>query len=469
MSTSITVRRFLDTQGVPYTVTRIRRGDDGRLLSEGREIPPASIAKAVILKDIRGMLMAVFPITRRLSLNTLNRQLHRRLEPASEADYRGVFADCAPGLLPALGEAYGFETIIDDSLLDQNHVYLASGNAGELIRLSGADFQLLHSNAWYGNTFSSIAEGPMRKRPASETPLPPATGPDDSGIMPIADMRRRIERINELPAMPSLAQRIIQLNANPYAHAEDLAKLVERDPSLSAQIVRYAQSPFYGYPGKIASVRQAISRVLGYDMVMNMALGIAAARPFKLPLDGPLGLAEFWRHATYSATLIQSLCKIVPRDKRPRPGTAYLTGLLHNFGFLLLGHLFPKEFNLLSKALCKEPEIPVVEQEQRLLGISHMEMGSWLMEAWNMPEEILVTQREHHNTAYDGPHASYVHLLLISDALLKSHEIGEASSNELPQRSLLALGLSEEDAMGVLESTIENRKSIDTMARQLVA
>ncbi len=469
MSTSITVRRFLDTQDVPYSVTRISRGENGKLFSEGKEIPSASIAKAVILKDIRGMLMAVFPITHRLSMNTLNHQLHRRLEPADTADYHSVFADCTPGLLPALGEAYGFETIIDDSLLDQNHVYLASGNAGELIRLSGADFQLLHSNAWYGNTFSSISEGPMQKKSPGGTPPAPTAGPNDSGIIPIADMRRRIERINELPAMPSLAQRIIQLNANPYAHAEDLAKLVERDPSLSAQIVRYAQSPFYGYPGKIASVRQAISRVLGYDMVMNMALGIAAARPFKLPVDGPLGLGEFWRHATYSATLMQSLCKIIPREKRPRPGTAYLTGLLHNFGFLLLGHLFPKEFNVLSKAIRKEPEIPVVEQEQRLLGISHMEMGGWLMEAWNMPEEILVTQREHHNTAYDGPHANYVHLLLISGALLKSHEIGEASSSELPERSLLALGLSEEDAIGVLENTIENRESLDTMARQLVA
>jgi len=467
MSTSITVRRFLDTQDVPYSVARISRGKDGKLLSDGEEIPPTSIAKAVILKDIRGMLMAVFPITHRLSLNALNRQLHRRLEPAEVADYRNVFADCGPGLLPALGEAYGFETIIDDSLLDQEHVYLASGNAGELIRLSGPDFQLLHSNAWYGNTFSSITEEPAQKQAAEAKKREDATG--DGGITPAAAMRRRIERVTELPAMPTLAQKIIQLNANPYAHAEDLAKLVERDPSLSAQIVRYAQSPFYGYPGKIASVRQAISRVLGYDMVMNMALGIAAARPFKLPLDGPLGLGEFWRHATYSATLMQALCNAMPRDRRPRPGTAYLTGLLHNFGFLLLGHLFPKEYNTLSNALRREPETPVVELEQRLLGISHMEMGEWLMEAWHMPEEILVTQREHHNPAYDGPHASYVHLLLISDTLLKSHEIGEASSHELPAPSLRALGLSEDEAMGVLEATIENRESLDTMARQLVA
>lgn len=464
MSISITVRRFLDNQDIAYTVLPIRRGDDGRLYSGELPVEADSVAKAVILKDVRGMLMAVFPITHRLNLAELNRQLHRRLVPAPAEDYHGVFADCRNGLLPALGEAYGFETIIDDSLLDRDHVYLASGNPGELIRLAGADFQELHSNAWYGNTFSNIAESASGKAPATK-----AGAETTPSSLSAAEMRRRIEQVTELPALPSMAQKIFQLNANPYAHAEDLAKLVERDPSLSAQIIRYAQSPFYGYPGKIASVRQAISRVLGYDMVMNMALGIAAARPFKIPREGPLGLNAFWRHATYSATLMQSLCNAVPREKRPRLGTAYLVGLLHNFGFLLLGHLFPREQALLDAALRKQPEVPVNVQEQQLLGVTHTELGGWLMQAWNMPEEILVSQREHHNPDYDGPHANYVHLLLLSDALLKGHEIGDADSSELPAKSLAALGLEEAEAQNILERLIESREALDAMARQLVA
>jgi HD-like signal output (HDOD) protein len=174
--------------------------------------------------------------------------------------------------------------------------------------------------------------------------------------------------------MPSLAQKIMQLNANPYAHADDLAKLVEKDPSLAAQIIRYAQSPFYGYQGKISSIRQAISRVLGYDMVMNIALGVASARPFKIQLDGPIGLNAFWRHATYSATVAQSLCGLIPREHRPQPGTAYLAGLLHNFGFLVLGHSFPEEFTKLHNAIIKEPETPIIELEQRILGVTHTEV-----------------------------------------------------------------------------------------------
>ena len=469
MSTSITVRRYLDAQDVRYSIVKCPVDAQGSWQGDIGDISPNSVARAMILKDVSGLVMAVLPITHSLRLDDLNRQLHRKLRLAEEVDYRGIFADCSPGILPALGEAYSFETVIDDSLLDQNFVYVASGNTGELVRITGQDFQLLHSNAWYGNTFSQISEPRETKQQKGESvPVQKTINPDVSTTS-VANLRQRIERITELPAMPSLAQKIIQLNANPYAHAEDLAKLVEKDPSLTAQIVRYAQSPFYGYQGQVASVRQAISRVLGYDMVMNISLGVAAARPFKLPPEGPLGLNAFWRHATYSAALTQALATAVPREHRPRPGTAYLAGLLHNFGFLLLGHLFPKEYAVLHQAVMNEPETPIVEMEQRLIGATHMEMGAWLMDAWNMPQEILVVQREHHNLDYDGPHAVYVRLVALADRLLKGLDMGDAASDELPDNLLATVGLDAGQVAKVLERMVESRDELDTMARQLVA
>jgi HD-like signal output (HDOD) protein/prolyl-tRNA editing enzyme YbaK/EbsC (Cys-tRNA(Pro) deacylase) len=473
MSTSITVRRYLDKQDVQYSIISCPVDEQGRWQGDIGDISPFRVARAMILKDISGLVMAVLPITHRLKLDALNRQLHRKLKPADESDYRGVFADCSPGILPALGEAYNFETVIDDSLLDQDFVYVASGNAGELVRITGEDFQLLHSNAWYGNTFSQISERRAAQQKAEQEAKARQAKQEavveEIEAVPMATMRQRIERITQLPAMPSLAQKIIQLNANPYAHAEDLAKLVEKDPSLSAQIVRYAQSPFYGYQGKVASVRQAISRVLGYDMVMNIALGVAAARPFKVVVDGPLGLNAFWRDATYNAALTQALCNVVPREQRPRPGTAYLAGLLHNFGFLLLGHLFPKEFAALHRAVSQEPETPIVELEQRVVGVTHMEMGAWLMEAWNMPQEIIVVQQEHHNPYYEGPHANYVHVVALANHLLKGLDMGDAETEELPAGLLASVGLGAEQVASVLERTVESRDELDTMARQLVA
>jgi len=458
MSTSITVRRFLDKQDVRYASIAVP--DEFEEISQNgmKNIKANQIAKAVILKDLRGMLMAVLPGPNNLDVDALNRQLHRNLAVAPSEDYKGIFADCSPSIIPPLGEAYGFETIIDDGLLDKELIYFASGNPNELVRISGHDFQLLHSNAWYGNTFSHIVDDSTHESPA-ENQL------ESPGIK----IKQKIQRTTNLPTMPGMAKKIIQLNTNPYAHAEDLAKLIEKDPSLAAQVIRYAQSPLYGYRGKIASVRQAISRVLGYDLVMNISLGIAATRPFKIASDGLLGLHAYWRHATYSATLAQGLCNCVPKAQRPNPGTAYLCGLLHNFGFLLLGYLCPDEFAVLNTAVRKDPDTPILAHEQKLLDVTHNEIGKWLMESWNLPQEIIVSVTEHHNENYTGPHAEYASLVLLSNKLLKSHNIGDENNDDISLLMLESLGISEDQAYSVLEKTLEGREDLESMARQLAA
>ncbi len=469
MSTSITIRRYLDKQDVRYATISCP-GDQRDILRFGTDtIPPQQIAKAVILKDLRGMLMAVLPGSHNLNLDALNRQLHRNLQLADIEDYSSIFNDCSPTATPPLGEAYGFETIVDDSLLDQDLVYFLSGNSNEFVRISGLDFQLLHSNAWFGNAFSQIREDQTKSAAAEPASASPDSSQDHAPFTPANKIRAQIEKLTNLPPMPTMAQKILQLNANPYAHAEDLARLIEKDPSLSAQIVRYAQSPLYGYQGNLSSVRQAISRVLGYDLVMNIALGIAASRPFKNSPHGALGLKNYWRHATYSAALVQALSLVMPRKQRPRPGTAYLCGLLHNFGFLLMGYLYPKEFALLNNAVADDPDTSIIEHEKKLLGVTHCEVGSWLMEAWNMPKEISIAIAEHHNPAYNGPDAEYARMVFLSDALLKRNDIGDADSHELPLALIEELGLLEQQVENALEKTIQGSEQLENMAKQLAA
>lgn len=290
------------------------------------------------------------------------------------------------------------------------------------------------------------------------------------------EIRRRIEQVYELPPMPEMARRVLQLRNNPDASISDLAGIVELDPSLAAQVVRYAASPFYAFRGKINSIHDAITRVLGFDMVMNMALGLATGKSFQNPCDGPLGLHAFWRHAVYSATLVQALAKRMPPASRPQPGVVYLAGLLHNFGFLLLGHLFPPEFKLLNKLVAAHPESPVTAlekcvlgmgQAQNLLEMGHAQIGSWLMQSWQMPEEIIITLREHHNPAYTGDHAVFPHLIMVADHVLKGREIGDAPDACLPPLSLEMIGLEEDAVFEIAEHLFEDCTSLDMMARQL--
>lgn len=290
------------------------------------------------------------------------------------------------------------------------------------------------------------------------------------------EIRRKIERVYELPPMPEMARQVLELRQNPDADIADLAEIVELDPSLAAQVVRYASSPFYGYRGKINSIHDAITRVLGFDLVMNMALGLATGKSFSNLCDGPLGLKAFWRHAVYSAALAQAIVRKMPREKRPEMGMAYLAGLLHNFGFLLLGHLFPPEFKLLNKLVIAHPDSPVTALEKCVLGMGqaqevlemgHAQMGAWLMQSWKMPDEIVVTVREHHNPDYAGDHAVYAHLVLLTDHLLKRHGIGDAADGELPAASLNRVGVGEEQLAELTEDLIDNSGDLDSMARNL--
>ncbi len=286
---------------------------------------------------------------------------------------------------------------------------------------------------------------------------------------PLLNIKARIAKLDRLPTMPKMAQEVIQLGANPQASISDLVKIVEMDPSLAAQVMRYASSPFFSYRGKVDSVHTAVSRVLGFSMVMNLALGVTTARPFKLPKNVPLNIDAFWRHAIYSAALTQALSGELADDVRPPAGLAYLAGLLHNFGHLLVGHLFRKEFLILNKFIIAEPEKELVEIEKQIFGYEHGQIGAWLMHVWKLPEELIVATREHNNLNYQGQHAIYPQLVALSDRLLKEYDIGDAPNSSIPQSLLQSLDIGDYQARMVVNRVMEGCEGLDTMARQLAS
>src|SRR5690554_7026234 len=91
-------------------------------------------------------------------------------------------------------------------------------------------------------------------------------------------IKQRLSETIDLPPLPEIANRIIELRTNPNASPADLAKAVELDPSLAAQVLNWSRSPFYGVQGEINTIEEAIVRVLGFDLVLNLALGLALGR-----------------------------------------------------------------------------------------------------------------------------------------------------------------------------------------------
>lgn len=151
MAVAKTVVEYLDHRAIPYAIVTHPPTPSTRATAARSQLPPESIAKAVVLSDDNGCVMAVLPANRYLNVHTLSRKLRRDLHLVDEQRLCQMFRDCALGAIPPLGPAYGITTVVDDQLVGQPHVYFEAGDHEELIRVSGDEFIALLRNARYAS------------------------------------------------------------------------------------------------------------------------------------------------------------------------------------------------------------------------------------------------------------------------------------------------------------------------------
>jgi len=283
------------------------------------------------------------------------------------------------------------------------------------------------------------------------------------------DIRQYIEAIIQLPPMPQVAVDILALKGNNSASAADLASIIERDPSLTAQVLRYANSPLYAYKGKIRSVKEAIARVLGFELVMNMAIGLSLNSCFKIPKHGPFGLDAFWLRSVYTAVLSDRLCKMLPVSQRPKAGAAYLAGLLHDIGFLVIGHHFNNEYRMLSAKMAENDELVVTDVEREILGVTHMDIGAWLIRQWQLPDDIVTVIEQHHNEHYAGEHEMLVAVIQAADRLAVPFDVRSRSYSRVPESILQTLGLGVDEILEAYKGFVMSWIDLDSIAKQLAA
>lgn len=291
--------------------------------------------------------------------------------------------------------------------------------------------------------------------------------PKSKNFTPPMDMRDGITAIKALPPLPGSAVRLIKLMSDPRADARKLAEIIELDPLLTAQIIRWASSSLYGYRGKITSVEEAVVRVLGFNFVLDLALGLAVLAPLKAPKEGAVGTKMFWIQALAGSHLMKKLAEQMPPPSRPPQQEIFLAALLHNIGFPLLGHQFGAEFSYLSTLIKANPGLLIFNLENFAFGVNHAEIGAWLMKAWGMPRPIVDVVYHHHNPCYRGENHQLALLTYLSDCLLGQAGIGDAANQTCPDELWVTLQLDEALCGQILDSersALEKLVAADNLA-----
>ena len=445
---------YLLQRGIEYQLLRNKYDDNQQSVVNEFGMNPSLTAQAQLMQDEYGVVLVITPRNRRLAPHKLQQLLERNMQPADELLPRQLFhCDdiCAIAPLPLIT---GMKAVVDSSLQQQQLVCFEANERTLMACVSIQAFMQLHHNSQWAD----ISE----EGSASETPAA-ATAQNDK----VGNLQQRLLTLRELPPANDLTQALLDIVKDPNASVERLAQVIETDASLSAQILRHARSPYYAYGGEIDSVADAITKVLGFDTVLMTSLAIASGKTLQIPREGRIGKQALCRHSLYSAVLARSLCRHIPKELGVAPGTAYLTALMQNIGFLLLGHRLRTDYEQLCRAIEENPETPLLQLEDKTLGINHAQIGTWLMRSWNMPDELTVAVRQHHNLVYRGEHASYVQLIALVNTLLKQHNIGD-SPNLHPLGMLLkALSIPEEKALIEVEKLLAQSDELDQLASSL--
>ncbi len=147
MAIAMTLEHYFQRTGLPYELVAHPYADTSLAVAEQAHIPADKMVKSVILEDEAGYVVAVCPASKKISLGRLYHQINRRLRMADESEISDLIGDCVLGAVPPLGDLYGAEIVLDDSLLDESDVYIEAGDHEELIHLDADSFEQMMKHA----------------------------------------------------------------------------------------------------------------------------------------------------------------------------------------------------------------------------------------------------------------------------------------------------------------------------------
>lgn len=249
-------------------------------------------------------------------------------------------------------------------------------------------------------------------------------------------MRKLIGEMESLPSLPTLYSEIVEKVRDPEVTIEDLAETITKDISMTAKILKLVNSAFFGLGREISSVSEAIS-YLGIETVKSLVLTVNAFSQFEGAKLKAVSLEEIWSHSLAVASGAKQIAKAEGCSARVQE-EAFVAGMLHDLGKLILGLNFPAEYVEVSrKAVGGESWL---EAERSSFGLDHADVGGALIGLWGLPGPVVETIALHHRpTASAAKEFSPLAAVIVADGLARNPDtggIGEAEAKYLEEIGL---------------------------------
>jgi HD-like signal output (HDOD) protein len=204
-------------------------------------------------------------------------------------------------------------------------------------------------------------------------------------------LERILSRVGDLPAMPATAAEVLRLADDPDTDMNQIGDALQRDPGLTAKILRVSNSSYYGMRQYVGTLRLALV-ILGVREIRNIVLGVSLFESLRDDATESVLKQDFWSHSFSAA----SVCKeLGSKLKLKLQGEDFIAGLLHDIGKLVLcRQLGDKYAKLYRKANGDQGRVLILEKEE--LGLTHADAGAALCAKWNLPKTLSDSIWFHH-------------------------------------------------------------------------
>jgi HD-like signal output (HDOD) protein len=228
--------------------------------------------------------------------------------------------------------------------------------------------------------------------------------------------------LKNLPTLPAALQEAMRLADSPHTTVAQLAAVIERDQALAGSVLRMVNSPFYGFPGRIGSIRNSLA-LLGFNVIRNL---IVSTMAFENMMLG--SMMALWRHSVGCSI---ACGKLGDQLQVGHVDEFVLAGLLHDIGKVITAVQLPDAKKEIDRLVAGE-DITYLAAEKRVLGIDHVRIGDWLAEHWHLPPSLRFALACHHQPGNARKYSTIATVVHIGDFLTRLFEVGDSGDDQIP-------------------------------------
>jgi putative nucleotidyltransferase with HDIG domain len=281
------------------------------------------------------------------------------------------------------------------------------------------------------------------------------------------ELLKILSNISEMPTLPTIMANIMKVTDDPKSGTDDLTKILKFDPALSTKILKVSNSAFYAQVMPVTSISRSIM-VIGFNEIKNIAISAVIIKSFpKNSKIAHFDLKELWKHSlgtAFGAKLIaEKIGGVSPDD-------AFIAGLLHDIGKVIISQFLPKYFQIIYHYV-SSLKLTMYECEKEILGETHSVVGEWLCKMWKLPEIVRLSVGKHHTPVlsdllFSKEIITSVNIVALSNSITKLLKIGsggnDVSTVKINPEVIQYLNLNSEDLKKIMLDISKTKSAIDS-------